>query len=364
MNDKFDIKMISAKPNKSIEYIEYLKNADKPIIIFAASGAGKGFYRMFVKQGINITCFGDNSINKIGSKLIIDEHALDILSFQDILNNYPDAYIVICSRPYRAEIAKQFIQAGYDTRNIFAFDYNRSNVDIIEHINKYLNLYKEVYSIFNEDHSRNVFINRLSFLNTYDSEFIVRMKSNNAMYFDNDIMMLKDNEIIIDGGGYNGDTFKEYVKLSDNYLKYYFCEPDPVNMNNAMKNLSEYENIFFIQKGLWCKSDILTFSSNADGRSRLSENGNMKLKVTSIDELLDGKSVTLIKMDIEGAEMEALKGAKYTIQKYKPKLAICVYHKSEDIFEIPLYIKELLPDYKLYLRHYSIGMNDTVWYAI
>ena len=74
--------------------------------------------------------------------------------------------------------------------------------------------------------------------------------------------------------------------------------------------------------------------------------------------------VTFIKMDIEGAELEALKGSSKIIKKYMPKLAISLYHKKDDILEIPLYIKELVPEYKLYIRHYSNAGVETVLYAV
>lgn len=68
-------------------------------------------------------------------------------------------------------------------------------------------------------------------------------------------------------------------------------------------------------------------------------------------------------MDIEGAELEALKGAAETIKKNRPRLAICLYHKDEDIVDIPQYVKELVPEYKLYIRHYNVGLIDIVLYA-
>lgn len=88
------------------------------------------------------------------------------------------------------------------------------------------------------------------------------------------------------------------------------------------------------------------------------------IEVAAVDDVLWDKDVTFIKMDIEGAELEALKGAGLTIQRCKPKLAICVYHKPEDIWEIPNLILDYYPDYKLYLRHYSLHFGETVLYAV
>jgi hypothetical protein len=63
-------------------------------------------------------------------------------------------------------------------------------------------------------------------------------------------------------------------------------------------------------------------------------------------------------------ELEALKGAEKTIRRYKPKLAICLYHRREDFIEIPLFIKELVPEYKFFMRHYSDYAYDTILYAV
>lgn len=76
------------------------------------------------------------------------------------------------------------------------------------------------------------------------------------------------------------------------------------------------------------------------------------------------EGASYIKMDIEGAELKALEEARNTIVNYKPKLAICVYHKPEDIIEIPLYIHKIVPEYRFYLRHHSKTAEETVLYAI
>lgn len=91
--------------------------------------------------------------------------------------------------------------------------------------------------------------------------------------------------------------------------------------------------------------------------------GGVLIEAKTIDSLIDEK-VTYLKMDIEGTELKALLGAKETILRSKPKLAICVYHKPEDLIEIPLLLKGLVSDYRFFLRHYSNNDSETVLYAV
>ena len=111
------------------------------------------------------------------------------------------------------------------------------------------------------------------------------------------------------------------------------------------------------------------FFENADSSSKLSSDGDdgTKISVTSIDTVCKNENVSYIKMDIEGSELEALKGAKATIERCKPKLAICVYHKKEDLITIPQYIRSgtsVGKDYKFYLRYHGVTPCELVLYAI
>lgn len=115
--------------------------------------------------------------------------------------------------------------------------------------------------------------------------------------------------------------------------------------------------------GVWDKKDTLYFQGNGSS-AKVADFGKTRVEVDAIDEMVKDK-VTFIKMDIEGSELRALMGASNIIQRDKPKLAICVYHKPEDIVMIPQYIQSLVPEYKLYLRHYSnYFATETVLYAV
>lgn len=114
--------------------------------------------------------------------------------------------------------------------------------------------------------------------------------------------------------------------------------------------------------GVYDESGILRFSAGLGTSSVVDKNGDVKIKVYKLDDVVE--SATFIKMDIEGSEQKALKGAKRLIERDSPKLAICIYHSLEDIWKIPQLIKEINPDYKIYIRNYTDRIDETVCYGI
>ena len=189
----------------------------------------------------------------------------------------------------------------------------------------------------------------------------------------------KVEEIFVDAGSFDGRTsilFSKWCKNNNHSTKKisaYAFEPDK---NNALKcsiNLSEnFEypeqgggKFQVVVKGLWNKKETISFQSSANGTSRISDQGEGKIEVDRLDNMISSdEQITFIKMDLEGAEYEALLGARNIIEKCKPKLAISLYHKPEDVWELPALILEMNPNYKLYLGHYSVAAAETVLYAI
>lgn len=184
-------------------------------------------------------------------------------------------------------------------------------------------------------------------------------------YFDDDIIHLEDGEIFVDGGCFEFDSSRVLLEKCK-ADKIYAFEPDDVNIKKIQEVVAQdYQetDIVLFQKGLWNKEDILHFNAGGDMESCIAGDGEMEIEVAALDELIKSK-VTFIKMDIEGSEMNALLGSETLIKSYKPKLAICIYHKLEDIIDIPAYIIQLVPEYKLYIRHYSWAPAEMVLYAI
>lgn len=138
----------------------------------------------------------------------------------------------------------------------------------------------------------------------------------------------------------------------------------------AIQNLSEYKNIEVIAKGLWSCETELGFYSQDDGMcsSFVIGEASVVVPVTSLDKFFarmpESEWPTFIKMDIEGAEKEALLGAERIIRQKRPKLAISAYHKPEDIYELAQLIQKFNPNYRFSLQRYGRGIADMVLYAV
>ena len=187
-------------------------------------------------------------------------------------------------------------------------------------------------------------------------------------YFD-EFIEYTEGETFIDAGAFDLTTSirfaQQCIKNHVSDFRVYAFEPDKISYERCMNIREQYPEmkIELINCGLWSSNTISGFNSTGRGGSSINEQGSDVIQCVSLDSYVMEK-VTFIKMDIEGAELEALKGCQNTIRNYKPKLAICVYHKPEDIIEIPQYIKQLVPEYRLYLRHYSNARNETILYAL
>ena len=218
---------------------------------------------------------------------------------------------------------------------------------------------KEICSWLADEKSREVYEKIIEF-RQYRVNF--PSYSEEDIYFVDNIISLDDHAVFVDCGAYTGDTIERLIKKYNRYKKIYALEPDKQNCqelkNKVIKNV--WKNIEVHECASWSEKQTLKFTDDCITKTgnQFSENGTVLVNADSIDNILCGGGCDLIKMDVEGAELESLKGAKNTILKYKPQLAICIYHSDEDMLSIAEYIHNLVPEYKMYYRGYSV-----VWYS-
>lgn len=175
-----------------------------------------------------------------------------------------------------------------------------------------------------------------------------------------------EEEIFVDAGCYDGGTSIDFIKWSKGWKKIYAFEANPSSAIKCKSRFAEMgilDKVDLFPKGTWSSKGSMPFSGEdfSEG-AMIADYGKTTIETISIDDAVC-QGATFIKMDIEGAEYQSLLGAAEIIKKYRPKLAICLYHTPEDIIEIPHAVLSMNPDYKLAIRHYTTCSWETVLYA-
>ncbi len=230
--------------------------------------------------------------------------------------------------------------------------------------------YREIYenddkvlSIYDEPASKEIIRNRLLFYQTGDCGYIESTVKNINQYFENDYYSIHSKEVFVDVGAFDGDSINNFIRFTGNeYSGIIGIEPDTISYYKLKKTTEKYHDCTIIKCATGDHNSVAKFDSKGVLGSSFGECGD-EIEIKKLDDILADIHPTLIKMDIEGAELDTLRGAAEVIKRDKPKLAVCIYHKPEDIIEIPKYIHSLVPEYKFKVRQHTNTMLETVLYA-
>lgn len=352
------IKEIFDKYSDEIKYI-LEKNKEKQIVIFGAGELGHKVYDALTEWKVFVKCFCDNnSYGKTDTRT-----GKKIISLNDLKGSMEDVFFLIAvfnDRGYM-DVRQQLLDFGIKSGDFVSAKVVAERCPI-SYLEKNVEKYRKVYSLLEEPFSKEVYVSRIK--KAYLDIGITQIVSNpGEEYFDKNII-LTDEEVFVDCGGFDGDTAMKFInRTNEKFKKIIIFEPEESKERLIKERMKNYRFDFY-KCGVWSKEGILKFNARGDIASYVSEDGDVEIKVKALDETVFEDAPTYIKMDIEGSEIEALKGCRNIIREYKPKLAVCIYHNPDDLFEIPIMIKEMREDYKLYIRQYADSIYETVCYAI
>ena len=315
-NDDYFFDIIESLPYKwrCTQLEPYMDDGKTNIIIFGCGHDGKITNRILKKcEGLSARYYCDS----YRSGQVVD--GLEVISVDELLEKYiKNTVVVLGTSKYQNEIFSMLIEKGYPEDRIV----------------------KPYYGVL--------------------------IAQFGHQYFD--FFSAEQDEIFVDAGAFNGDTTIEFASWAgNNYKKAFVLEPQPdmcLEIENKIQKVG-LTNVVIENCAAWDKDEELLFSVSGIGgsASRPDADGELLARGKTIDDIVDGEKVTYIKMDVEGSELKALAGAKRTILKYKPKLAISIYHKPYDVIGLADYILELVPEYHLGIRHYFSNTWETVVYA-
>lgn len=242
---------------------------------------------------------------------------------------------------------------------------------------------KKILELSSDSNSKEVINSQIDLIKNYDGSFERIFLKNKGLlekyedlidpdeYFPKGIIELSDSEVFVDCGAFDGDTVAELIKRTSGKFEHiYSFEADKINFPKLINKVNELglspQQITCFSKGVYSLNGQVHFNLKGIG-SAVTEGGKEVIDVIRLDDFLSEeqkRKISFIKMDIEGSEVEALKGAAQIIKNNKPKLAICVYHKPEHFWEVPFLIKSIRPDYKIFFRQHALSRTDTVCYAV
>ena len=344
------------------------------IIAFGAGVGGKALYSLLKENnlGKKLLAWADNNPLK-WDKTYLNPNLLiynpNVLQSK-IGNNYK---IVVSSSAY-PEIKNQLIKLGFKHEDIILFNFafmDLVNTDY-KFVQEHIDDFERAFLKMKDEKSKRIFINLLNYKITKKTTYLNIMHADvdeeKYQYFDKSLFNLNENEILLDIGAYTGDTFINFNQIyQSRWDKYIGIEADKAIYNNLKETTIIAKNkVILFNCAAWDKNTTLFLSDNP-GSGQTRESGNEfqeKIIAKKIDDLYIDK-VTLIKLDIEGAEKNAIKGMVNLIQHNLPIIAVCVYHQRDDYYAITDLIESIVPnEYSYYMRQYRYTPTETVCYAI
>lgn len=229
---------------------------------------------------------------------------------------------------------------------------------------------EKILNLLADKKSKNTFSAQIRYLS---GAAIFPIGNPNTQYFPKDIICLSEQEVFVDCGAFTGDSIDKFLKACNGkYKKIVVFEPSIQTFLQLKQR--NFDRCSYFNYGVWDKAETLTFctasqESDAIATTSIGQKADptkekIQIKACPLDSMAACADMTFLKMDIEGAELPALKGAEQTICKQCPTLAISIYHSNEDLLNIPLWIASLGLPYTYHVRLHLYPTIDLVWYAV
>ena len=339
---------------------QYLAEAKKPVVMYGMGNGADKILAVCEKKGIEISDFFASDGFVRGHSF----HGKKVLSYSEAKEKYGEGnFIVLLSFASSLPEVIDNIKRIANESELYAPDVPVCGDSLFDmsFFVSHKTEFEKARELFSDEQSKKVFDNVINYKLSGDIKYLFESDSDVDESF-SEILSARDFEHTADLGAYNGDTARQLIEYSPNLKKIYALEPDRRNF----RKLSEYaerEERFEVvpfQVAAWSKAEALTFGAEGNRNSGIGGSTNavtskcVTVEGNSLDNLLidNNDKIDYIKFDVEGAENEAIDGCYNTIKAHSPQLLVSVYHRSEDLFALPLKINSLFPDYKLYLRKF------------
>lgn len=367
--------------NDTLAAMDYFIDKHDSFVVWGAGSSGYYAKKNLENQGKDVLYFIDSDIRKTGTTF--EGRPVKHPSEINRIDNK-----VIISSEWFLEIAKELMQRfALELGQDFVYylgDQWRDGIGLafMSHLKDNVDSYNEVLSMLSDQASVATFHKVLKYRlfcfrpDLMGEEDMPSRSDRNTPPFSarpyhyRDLVMPNPGDTVLDYGAYTGDNSVEFAQDVGKNGKVYAFEPSPRTYKELQDNIAVFgmsDIIMPVMAGVSRVSGWQSFETGDNPvASHLSCNGDISVECKSIDDFVveaQIKKVDFIKMDIEGAELDALLGGKHTIEVYNPQMAICIYHQPEHLFSVPLLINSMNQKYSLFVKHRSESFTDTVCFA-
>ena len=339
---------------------EFFQDTPLPIAIYGTGNGADRVFEEFQRLGITVSAViaSDGFVRKRTF------HGFEVKSVSQLENEIGDFVIALAFASPLPDVIGNIKNLAKRHRIIMpSVPVYGDKIFNKEFLKKHLEDVEKAYNSLADEQSKKVFENIINFQITGNLDYCFECETTKDEAFE--ILNLGKNESFLDLGAYRGDTIQEFLHYIKSYDKIIAVEPDKRTFKKLQINCENLEKCTLLNNAVWSENCIIHFDDNK-GRGGSAKTDGIDISAVCVDYLTEtyGK-FTYLNIDIEGAEKEMLQGAKKTLQQYKPKLCMAVYHRSEDIFDLINKVKEINQSYKIYLRHHPhISFWDTNIYCI
>lgn len=342
------------------EFIHRLMETGESFAIWGAGNTGKGA----------IAYISECSKGKLAPQCIVDNNP-SVWDKDRIIS--PDQFFGMKERPeillvcvYVADqIVRQIKENGYKGEVIiFSMTMLSDNKKIWSFYEEHMSELEELYDMLADDRSKETLEGFLNAVKGGSLSYLEKINGDSTeKLLDPAILQYTSEEVFIDIGAFTGDTILKFLELTyGKYKKIMGIEMDKGNYNILSEVTRNMEHVAVKNAAAGAESGRMHFLSGYSESCVLTEDGDSETEVITLDELSEMQDVTFIKISANGMELPILKGGAKLLRRNAPKISS--YASGKELWELPRYLKELVPEYKIYYRHYGYGRQAMICYAV
>ncbi len=352
------------------------EGSERSLVLMGAGSFGKRVLSALRMAGENAVAFCDNNPAVQGS--VID--GLPVLPVAEAVRRFgsSSAFVLTIFNPLQSPAAGLAQLKGFGATRVMtvvpvAWKFPQSLVpafflDLPERIVEARGSVLEAFRLLADDESRREYVDQISWRLSGVIEYS-SPDPGHPQYFPECLFTLREDEVFVDCGAYDGDTLQVFLQqCRGDFRRALAFEPDPSNfarLTDLIRKVPEdvRRRITAHELATGAARCKVRFAASGQPSAAITVGGEVEVSVAPLDQMMQ-EPPTYIKMDIEGAELDALAGARQCILKNAPILAVCAYHAQDHLWRVPLAIASMVPGYHLFLRRYAEWGFDTVCYAV